>query len=110
MSKQTIAISCAAILILGIAQTGYAAGIDTRIERRHDAVENTADRLEDKQEFREERRDCVGEHLQPAGWEQRVAQVGVRAEHAGLLRRAEHGHVASPPCCATSRLSTRAWA
>ena len=38
-----------------------AAGIDTRVERRHDVVENTADRVDDKQDFREERRDCVGE-------------------------------------------------
>lgn len=38
-----------------------AAGIDTRIERRHDAVENTADRVDDKQDFREERRDCMGD-------------------------------------------------
>ncbi len=40
------------------AQIMLAAGIDTRVERRHDAVENTADRVEDKQDFREERRDC----------------------------------------------------
>jgi len=38
-----------------------AAGADTRVERRHDAVQNTADRVDDKQDFREERRDCVGE-------------------------------------------------
>ena len=38
-----------------------AAGIDTRVERRHDTVENTADRVDDKQDFREERRDCVGD-------------------------------------------------
>ena len=38
-----------------------ALGRDTRVQRRHDAVENTADRIEDKQDFREERRDCVGE-------------------------------------------------
>ena len=38
-----------------------AAGVDTRVERRQDAVENTADRVDDKQDFREERRDCVGE-------------------------------------------------
>ncbi len=38
-----------------------AAGVDTRVERRSDAVENTADRIDDKQDFREERRDCVGD-------------------------------------------------
>ena len=38
-----------------------AAGVDTRVERRHDAVENTADRVDDKQDHREERRDCVGD-------------------------------------------------
>ena len=38
-----------------------AAGVDTRVERRHDAVDNTADRVDDKQDFREERRDCVGD-------------------------------------------------
>ena len=38
-----------------------AAGVDTRVERRRDSVENTADRVEDKQDFREERRDCVGD-------------------------------------------------
>jgi hypothetical protein len=38
-----------------------AAGMDTRVERRHDAVENTGNRVDDKQDFREERRDCVGE-------------------------------------------------
>ena len=38
-----------------------AAGVDTRVERRHDAVDNTADRVDDKQDHREERRDCVGD-------------------------------------------------
>jgi len=38
-----------------------AAGVGTRVERRHDAVNNTADRVDDKQDFREERRDCVGD-------------------------------------------------
>ena len=38
-----------------------AAGVDTRVERRHDVVDNTEDRIEDKQDFREERRDCVGD-------------------------------------------------
>jgi hypothetical protein len=38
-----------------------AAGTDTRVERRHDSVENTADRVDDKQDFREERRDCTGD-------------------------------------------------
>ena len=38
-----------------------AAGVSTRVERRHDAVDNTGDRIDDKQDFREERRDCVGD-------------------------------------------------
>ena len=38
-----------------------AAGVGTRVERRHDAVDNTADRVDDKQDHREERRDCVGD-------------------------------------------------
>jgi hypothetical protein len=38
-----------------------AAGIDTRVERRHDAVDNTEDRVDDKQDSREERRDCTGD-------------------------------------------------
>ena len=59
--KKQIKVFCGAILILGIAQTGLAAGVDTRIERRHDSVQNTADRVDDKQDFREERRDCVGD-------------------------------------------------
>ena len=59
--KKQIAILCGAVIALGIAQSGYAAGVDTRVERRHDAVENTADRVDDKQEFREQRRDCVGD-------------------------------------------------
>ena len=49
------------LLVLGIGQSAFAAGVDTRVERRHDAVENTADRIDDQQEFREQRRDCVGE-------------------------------------------------
>lgn len=61
MNKQTIMLFCSAILTLGISQAGYAAGMDTRVERRHDAVDNTADRVEDKQDFREQRRDCVGD-------------------------------------------------
>lgn len=61
MNKQTITLFCSAILTLGIGQAGYAAGMDTRVERRHDAVDNTADRVEDKQDFREQRRDCVGD-------------------------------------------------
>jgi hypothetical protein len=44
-----------------VAPIMLAAAIDTRVERRHDAVDNTADRVEDKQDFREERRDCVGD-------------------------------------------------
>ena len=35
--------------------------VDRRQDRRQDAVENTGDRLEDKQDFREQRRDCVGD-------------------------------------------------
>ena len=38
-----------------------AAGVDTRVERRQDVRQNTGDRVEDKQDFREERRDCVGD-------------------------------------------------
>lgn len=38
-----------------------AAGVGTRVERRHDVVDNTADRVDDKQDHREERRDCVGD-------------------------------------------------
>jgi hypothetical protein len=38
-----------------------AAGVGMRVERRHDAVDNTADRVDDKQDFRKERRDCVGD-------------------------------------------------
>lgn len=60
MNKQTITIF-ATLAILGTTEAGLAAGVDTRVERRHDAVENTADRIDDKQDFREERRDCVGE-------------------------------------------------
>ena len=60
MNKQ-IAVFLGAILTLVITQTVFAAGVDTRIERRHDAVENTADRVDDKQDFRQERRDCVGD-------------------------------------------------
>jgi hypothetical protein len=60
MNKQ-IAVFFGFTLTLGIAQGVFAAGVDTRIERRHDVVESTADRVEDKQDFREERRDCVGD-------------------------------------------------
>ena len=61
MNKQTTALLCGAILTLGISQASFAAGMNTRVERRHDAVENTDDRVNDKQDFREQRRDCVGE-------------------------------------------------
>ena len=61
MNKHATVLFCGALLLLGSAQAGFAAGVDTRVERRHDMVENTADRVEDKQEFREQRRDCVGE-------------------------------------------------
>lgn len=51
--------------VRGVASTTspflLALGMDTRIDRRQDAVENTADRVDDKQDFREERRDCVGD-------------------------------------------------
>jgi hypothetical protein len=60
MNKQTITI-CATLAILGATEAALAAGVGTRVERRHDAVENTADRVEDKQDFREQRRDCVGD-------------------------------------------------
>ncbi len=61
MNKQTTALLCGAILTLGMSQAGYAAGMDTRVERRNDVVDNTADRIDDKQDFREQRRDCVGD-------------------------------------------------
>ena len=38
-----------------------AAGVDTRVERRVDAVQNSADRVDDKQDHREDRRDCTGD-------------------------------------------------
>lgn len=53
MNKQTTALLCGAILTLGMSQAGYAAGMDTRVERRNDVVDNTADRVDDKQDFRE---------------------------------------------------------
>lgn len=60
--KRAQAFATASLLIaLGFMQTAVGAGMDTRVERRQDSVENTADRVEDKQEFREERRDCVGD-------------------------------------------------
>jgi len=60
MKRQTITL-VAAVAILGATEAALAAGLDTRVERRHDAVQNTADRVDDKQDFREERRDCVGD-------------------------------------------------
>ena len=60
MNKQVLLITGMA-LTLTFSHVALAAGVDTRVERRHDAVENTGDRLEDKQEFREQRRDCVGD-------------------------------------------------
>ena len=60
MNKQALLITGMA-LGLAFSHVAIAAGVDTRVERRHDAVENTADRVEDKQEFREQRRDCVGD-------------------------------------------------
>ena len=38
-------------------------GNDTRVERRRDVMENTGDRLDNKQDFREERSDCSEETL-----------------------------------------------
>ena len=61
MKKQQTMIVFGITLALGITQASFAAGMDTRIERRHDAVGNTADRLDDKQDFRQQRRDCVGD-------------------------------------------------
>ena len=52
MNKQTSAILCGAILTLGISQASFAAGMDTRVERRHDAVDNTAERVNDRQNRR----------------------------------------------------------
>ena len=37
------------------------AGVTKGSERRHDRRDNTADRIDDKQDFREGRRDCVGD-------------------------------------------------
>ncbi|NOR79446.1 MAG: hypothetical protein GQ529_01230, partial [Methyloprofundus sp.] len=59
MKQYTLPILCASIL--AFSQSGIAAGVDTRIERRSDSRQNTADRVNDKQDFREERRDCVGD-------------------------------------------------
>ena len=85
MKKHMTSILCIGLTIFGINQVSHAnhspllqsvtqeagqsleapimlaAGVDNRVERRHDAVENTADRVDDKQDFREERRDCVGD-------------------------------------------------
>jgi hypothetical protein len=85
MKKHVISIFYIGVAVFGLGQTSFAnpspllqsatqevgqqlvapimlaAGIDTRVERRHDALENTTDRVEDKQDFREERRDCVGD-------------------------------------------------
>jgi len=61
MMKRQIITLVAAVAILGATEAALAAGLDTRVERRHDAVQNTADRVDDKQDFREERRDCVGD-------------------------------------------------
>jgi hypothetical protein len=35
--------------------------LESRWERREDAVENTVDGVQDRHEFREEHRDCVGD-------------------------------------------------
>ena len=40
-----------------MSQAGYAAGMDTPCQRRNDVVDNTADRVDDKQDFREQRQD-----------------------------------------------------
>ncbi len=47
MEKQTAALPVAAMLTVDASQAGYSAGIDTRIERWHDAVENTAGCIDD---------------------------------------------------------------
>jgi len=59
MKQHILPILC--VSILAFSQSSIAAGRDTRIERRVDARHNTADRVNDKQDFREERRDCVGD-------------------------------------------------
>ncbi|NOQ81279.1 MAG: hypothetical protein GQ548_01975 [Methylophaga sp.] len=59
MKQYILPTLCVSILIFS--QSSIAAGVDTRIERRSDVRQNTADRVNDKQDFREERRDCVGE-------------------------------------------------
>ena len=59
MKQHILPILC--VSILAFSQSSIAAGVDTRIERRADVRQNTADRVNDKQDFREERRDCVGD-------------------------------------------------
>ena len=59
MKQHILTILCISILV--ISQSSIAAGVGTRIERRTDHRQNTADRVDDKQDFREERRDCIGD-------------------------------------------------
>ncbi|NOQ16595.1 MAG: hypothetical protein GQ581_06010 [Methyloprofundus sp.] len=59
MKQHILPILC--VSILAFSQSSIAVGVDTRIERRSDVRQNTADRVNDKQDFREERRDCVGD-------------------------------------------------
>ena len=48
-------------LVLASSAIIFAAGPATRVERRVDVQQNTGDRVDDKQDTREERRDCTGE-------------------------------------------------
>ena len=67
MNKKTHTILAALIVpsILLLAIPANAIGMEDRIknrqERRGDAVDNTAQGIEDRQDFREQRRDCVGD-------------------------------------------------
>jgi hypothetical protein len=56
-------ICCVTVLCLILSSSAiiFAAGQSTRVERRSDTRENTADRVDDKQDHREDRRDCTGE-------------------------------------------------
>lgn len=59
MKQYILPIVC--VSILAFSQSSISAGIDTRIERRTDVRQNSAQRVNDKQDFREDRRDCVGD-------------------------------------------------
>jgi len=67
MNKKTLPVLASLIFVptLLLSTTANAVGmgdrIDNRQERRGDAVDNTAQGVEDRQDFREQRRDCVGD-------------------------------------------------